>query len=128
MKSELLLMYHYFLFLLGKVPYRPQIVWHTFLGRSEVPNSSNKDKQFMSDLSDHICDFIEDAHSMGRISKQKRDNWYGALGKYLPDLRQRLVPKKQEVYQEYLQLHRENVAKNGYGATSMISKLRDSLK
>ena len=65
---------------------------------------------------------------MGRITKQKKDNFYAALGKYLPDLRQKLIPKKQEVYDEYLRLHRENVAKNGYGATSMITQLRNSIR
>lgn len=129
MKSELVFLYHIFLWCAGRLPYKPMKVWgRPFLGRSEVPNSSNKDKAFMSDLSDHICDFLEDAQSMGRITKQKKDNWYAALGKMLPDLRQKLVPRKQEVLQEYLQLHRENVAKHGYGATPMIVQLRNSIK
>lgn len=128
MKSELLLLYHYILWVCGRVPYRPVMVWHTFLGRSEVPNSSNKDKKFVSDFSDHVCEFLEDAYSMGRISRQRRDSWYAALGRYLPDLRQRVVPKKDEVREEYMKLHQENVARNGFGATSMITQLRNSIK
>ena len=128
MKDEIILLYRYFLWLCGKLPYQPIRIYKTFLGRSEVPNSSNKDKRFTSDLADHVCDFIEDAYSMSRITKDQRNNWYAALGKYLPDLRQHVVPKKQEVFEEYIELHKQNVARNGYGATSMVTQLRNSIK
>ena len=50
--------------------------------------------KFKSELADVIGDFIEDKEHKGEISKQDRNNWYAAFGKYLPDLRTRVITKE----------------------------------
>ena len=74
------------------LPYERTKVRVTFLGRSAV--ESEKDKAFKSAFADEICRYLEHMADIGTITYPQRDVWYATFGKFLPDLRQKVKPKR----------------------------------